>query len=1257
MSSLYISCFNFSYYYIYANVKLLIFIPKFMQTSTLPHIFKVTRLLAALMTIGATSQLMAQAPSSLSYPATNVFVAQVSNVYLAPNLAGNATSYTISPALPAGLTFNTNTGIISGVPTVASATTTYTITAIGSVPTQTSVATTSIQVTNNFFDNSFAQISFGGPGVTVINGVTGATISSTITPGIGTAANDVVVYQNVANLSGQSIDCIVKTVSVTPGVTFSAYDQSAATGTNWNSNDAKFFSPQVDFPDFIDGGGSLLFNFQFILGGSYSTATQTGTNVVLQEVRINSYDVDGNGSANSNQYNEFGGFSTSERGNPTTLQAPVFNTTTGLTTYRSNISTNNSTVTADPTRVRIAYDNMSDFNMRLGGAEGTAFFFLDFSTGPAFSTAVTTTVPSIDLNTNVIGVNNAASGCGTNLSFTAPSQTNVASPTDLTQLRVTFPTAGITDGVNERIVVDGATVGGTIALNTDPAATSVTFGGVVYNITGSTTSGRRTLVFQRASGAFTVANAEALLDALQYNNIATAPTSGNRNFTVNTRSTAFESPNAIFTATLNCVSISGNVFHDVNSMVDNTVNATGTAGQFAANDAYVVMVDPVTNEVLGVRAIQAGGAYSFGTVTPGKYDLYVSATSPAVGSTFTMATFPAGGYVATSENLGASAGNDRLTDGKLSVTIGSQSVTNANFGLQIPPTTTDNTINNIPNPGGFNGYDILPNTFITGDVDGTVDSIVINSFPTGTNYLKIGTTVYTSGGTCPPQVSSCTPWPGSVVVPMVSGNPTLPISVDPTAEGTTSAVINFTAWDNGRSTSNPSDVTLNFTGSNNHNLSGNVWNDHNGNGFHGAGETLVLPADSGHTHYAILIQEDNTYSGAGTILKYVPVNTTTGYSFTNVPGGNTYTIKIVSLATPPVAGAAETSITPYLGEDWRAVSTHVDGVVIEDTLNTHDPVITIPTLTTSAINLNFGVQRIPDAISEITTVPVPVVGTIFTLDGVDTTPVPTAIDPEDGALGSGHSIVITTLPTFTTLLYNGIPVTVGQVIPNFNPSLLQIQITQNTVGQTGTSFQFNYLDAAGLPDHTHADYIINWGGAVPLSVNLGEFTAVNENGKAKLNWITYTEKSNKGFAIERSIDSRNWKQIGFVASAANGGNSSEKLTYNFFDNAPVSGANFYRLKQTDIDHKFTYSEVRQVIFGQNNTISIYPNPATDIVNVKIADWSKIAGIKIMDINGKVVLHVTDANKGIHLGSIANGNYILQVEQTNGDIASFKIVKQ
>lgn len=1206
-------------------------------------------LLIPALTLCLSSQVLAQAPSSLSYPTPSVFVANESNVFLSPNLAGSATGYSITPALPGGLSFNTSTGVISGVPTSASPATVYTITANGSPSTST---TTSIQVTNNYFNNSNNTIKFGGPGVTVINGSTGAAINNTTTNTYGRNPGEVVVYQNVATLSGQAIDCIIKTVSTSGIDSWGAYDQASNSGSGYTNNDSAFFSPQITFDAGTASapGGTIVFNFQFILGGTYNTATQTGLPVVLQNVKINTYDIDGNGQSNSNQINEFGGFSISEVGSSTTLQAPTFNSATSLTTYRSSTETNSTTATSDNTRVRLSYDNISNFSIRMGGG-GTCYFFLDFSTGPTFSTAISTPTPNVDLNTNLIGVNNAGSGCGTMLAFTPSGQTNITSPGNLTQLRVSFPTAEITDAANEQLIVSGAT-NGTFALNGNPSVNNMSFNGVTYSVNGSLASGVRTLVFTRNSGTFTVANAEAILDSLKYNNTDVSPTSGARNFTVNVRNTAFESPNATFTATLNCVSISGNVFHDVNAMVDNTVNATGSS-QFAANGAYVVRVNPGNNQVIDVRPIAAGGAYNFGTVTPGAYALYVSNASVAAGTTFTAATFPTD-YVATSENLGAAAGNDHLVDGKLLITIGSASITNANFGLQIPPVTTNNTINNIANPGGFNSYVLPGNAFPATDADGVIDSIVISSFPTGANYLKVGTTIYTSTGICPPQ-STCVPWPGSVVIPFSGGSPVPVIQVDPIQEGNTSVIIDFAAWDNGRALSNASTLTINFTGTTYHTISGKVWNDINGNGQQTAGENNVAPADAGQTLYALLIQQNHTYSGVPTILAATPVNAGTGYSFSNVPESNDYIIRIVSAATLPVPGAAASTVTPHLAEGWAGVSTNADGTITGN-LNTANPTITITNLNTNIVNQNFGIERLPEAIDATTTVPYPSVGTLYTLSGTGgNPPVPSATDVEDGPLGAGKTIVITTLPQFTTLLYDNTPVTLNQVITNFDPAKLKVQVTVNTIGQSGTSFQFSYQDAAGKPDPTPAIYALTWG--TPLPVTMGTFKATIEGAEVRLDWTTFSEENNQGFAVERSSDSRNWQQIGFVPSAAVGGNSTSKLDYTAYDAAPMTGINYYRLKQTDIDNKITYTEMRHVVFGKDNSISIYPNPTTDMLHINTADQSKIAEVRILDINGKMVYQAKEAGNGISLGKLARGTYMLQVEQTSGNVASFKIVKQ
>jgi hypothetical protein len=53
--------------------------------------------------------------------------------YTISSTGATVSSYSIAPALPAGLTFNTTTGLISGTPTVAIGSTTYTITATNSV--------------------------------------------------------------------------------------------------------------------------------------------------------------------------------------------------------------------------------------------------------------------------------------------------------------------------------------------------------------------------------------------------------------------------------------------------------------------------------------------------------------------------------------------------------------------------------------------------------------------------------------------------------------------------------------------------------------------------------------------------------------------------------------------------------------------------------------------------------------------------------------------------------------------------------------------------------------------------------------------------------------------------------------------------------------------------------------------------------------------------------------------------------------------
>lgn len=83
------------------------------------------------------------APSALSYTVPSPLTQDAAITPVSPSVTGTVDSYSVSPALPAGLSLNTTTGVISGTPTANQGATTYTVTATnagGSTTAQFSIA-------------------------------------------------------------------------------------------------------------------------------------------------------------------------------------------------------------------------------------------------------------------------------------------------------------------------------------------------------------------------------------------------------------------------------------------------------------------------------------------------------------------------------------------------------------------------------------------------------------------------------------------------------------------------------------------------------------------------------------------------------------------------------------------------------------------------------------------------------------------------------------------------------------------------------------------------------------------------------------------------------------------------------------------------------------------------------------------------------------------------------------------------------------
>lgn len=382
----------------------------------------------------------------------------------------------------------------------------------------------------------------------------------------GSAAGNVTLYTNVITIGGQAIDCIVRTVSITngsfvlPGNAAAGtipFDYSSATGTGMSANQDRFFAPTLEFT----AAGSCMFRFEFVLGGSYNNSTNTGTAVTLQNLRLNTYDIDGNGGSNSNQFNEFGGFSSVTTGTSTNLQN-TYNTTTGLTTFRSNTTTNSSTVTADAHRVRVDYGAVSQLEINVGaGASGAAYFFLDFGSGASWTgTTTTTSTPVLDLNTTTAGIDNQVTICGEAKRLTngaGAGNTNLTGSSGvINEIIISFSTASILDGNFEAFFPKGSNSAASDSIKlgfSSSGSQSFTLSGVTFIVQRSVSGGVSTLRFSKSSGTLTTAQTEMLLDSLHYVNTAASPQLDNRTFNVSVREGSFTTPPARFLISELCV--------------------------------------------------------------------------------------------------------------------------------------------------------------------------------------------------------------------------------------------------------------------------------------------------------------------------------------------------------------------------------------------------------------------------------------------------------------------------------------------------------------------------------------------------------------------------------------------------------------------------------------------------------------------------------------------------------------------------------
>jgi hypothetical protein len=176
-----------------------------------------------------------------------------------------------------------------------------------------------------------------------------------------------------------------------------------------------------------------------------------------------------------------------------------------------------------------------------------------------------------------------------------------------------------------------------------------------------------------------------------------------------------------------------------------------------------------------------------------------------------------------------------------------------------------------------------------------------------------------------------------------------------------------------------------------------------------------------------------------------------------------------------------------------------------------------------------------------------------------------------------------------------------------------------------------------------------------LPLELVSFSADQTSNAVTCNWLTSSERNTNVFVVERSTNGIEFSPLGMVNAA---GNSNSPINYQFTDENPAAGMNYYRLLMMDTDGESTYSDIASAYFTKTELTFIYPNPANE--------WATIVSpngfdeIIISTANGQVI----DAFEGkdlqtsqeLNLNHMADGVYFVTIKSANGNVEIKQLVK-
>lgn len=125
-----------------------------------------------------------------------------------------------------------------------------------------------------------------------------------------------------------------------------------------------------------------------------------------------------------------------------------------------------------------------------------------------------------------------------------------------------------------------------------------------------------------------------------------------------------------------------------------------------------------------------------------------------------------------------------------------------------------------------------------------------------------------------------------------------------------------------------------------------------------------------------------------------------------------------------------------------------------------------------------------------------------------------------------------------------------------------------------------------------------------------------ENDRVEVKWTTASEQNSTSFSIERSYNGYDFLSIGSVIAA---GNSDNINNYVFYDNTPILGNSYYRIKQIDVDGTYTFTNVMvQNYQDRQSNGSMLISINNNTMQLNFSEYVEDGQLEIISSSGKLI---------------------------------------